>query len=51
MSHLATQHGYSTGEFQALQRLVSWINHLPPTCWSIFFGNRLLNDSWAVGLT
>ena len=37
MSHLATQLGYSAGEFQALQLivlLVSWINHLPPACWS-----------------
>ena len=86
MSHLATQLGYSAGEFQALQlgnssklgnssisfaflfsipryylnyaymydgntqylweiknfnfslrRLVSWINHLPPACWSTFW--------------
>ena len=38
MSHLATQLGYSAGEFQALQLiLVSWINHLPPACWSTFW--------------
>ena len=44
MSHLATQFGYSAGEFQALQliwlslqRLVSCINHLPPACWSTFW--------------
>ena len=35
MSHLATQLEYSAGEFQA--RLVSWINHLPPACWSTFW--------------
>ena len=40
MSHLATQHGYSAGEFQALQLIVlavSWIKHLPPACWSTFW--------------
>ena len=42
MSHLATQLGYSAGEFQALQLIVlavfgSWINHLPPACWSTFW--------------
>ena len=42
MSHLATKLGYSTGEFQALQpsilvTLVSWMNHLPPVCWSPFW--------------
>ena len=42
MSHLATQLGYSAGEFQALnwlslRCLVSWINHLPPACWSTFW--------------
>ena len=42
MSHLATQLGYSAGEFQlcnwlSLRRLVSWINHLPPACWSTFW--------------
>ena len=42
MSHLATQLGYSAGQFQALQLialrcLVSWINHLPPACWSTFW--------------
>ena len=44
MSHLATQLGYSVGEFQALQLivfvafgLVSWINHWPPACWSNFW--------------
>ena len=39
MSHL-TQLRYSAGEFQtwlALRRLVSWINHLPPACWSTFW--------------
>ena len=33
---------YFAGEFQALnwlslRRLVSWINHLPPACWSTFW--------------
>ena len=42
MSHLATQLGYSAGKFQALQLIVlvallSWINHLPPVCWSTFW--------------
>ena len=41
MSHLATQLGYSAGGVQALPlsllRLVSWINHLPPACWSTFW--------------
>ena len=55
MSHLDTHLGYSTGEFQALQlivllrRLVLWINHLPPVCWSTFW-KSILNNSWAVGL-
>ena len=42
MSHLATQLGYSAGEFQALslRRLVSWINHLPPACWSTFWKSK-----------
>ena len=42
MSHLATQLGYMQGSFRlcnwlALRRLVSWINHLPPACWSTFW--------------
>ena len=42
MSHLATLLGYPAGEFQAMQlialrRLVSWINYLPPACWSSFW--------------
>ena len=42
MSHLATQLGYSAGSFRlynglSLRRLVSWINHLPPACWSTFW--------------
>ena len=42
MSHLATQLGYSAGDFRlcnwlSLRRLVSWINHLPPACWSTFW--------------
>ena len=42
MSHLATQLGYSAGNFRlcnwlSLRRLVSWINHLPPACWSTFW--------------
>ena len=39
---ISTQLGYSAVELQALQliglwRLVSWINHLPPAFWSIFW--------------
>ena len=50
MSHLATQLGYSAGEFQALQLIalatfVSWINHLPlarwPTFWKSIFKQQL----------
>ena len=42
MSHLATQLGYSAGEFQALQLIVLATfgvvdNHLPPACWSTFW--------------
>ena len=42
ISHLATQLGYSTGEFQVFQRLslwclVSWINHFSPVCRSTFW--------------
>ena len=42
VSHLATQLGYSAGSFRlcnwlSLRRLVSWINHLPPACWSTFW--------------
>ena len=33
----------------SLRRLVSWINHLPPACWSTFW-KSILNTSWAVGL-
>ena len=39
MSHLVTQLGYSAGEFcnwLSLRRLVSWVKHLPPACWSTF---------------
>ena len=53
MSHLATQLGYSAGEFQALQLIVlatfgltTCLLHVGPP-----FGNRILNNSWAVGLT
>ena len=40
MSHLATQ--LLQGSFRlcnwlSLRRLVSWINHLPPACWSTFW--------------
>ena len=49
MSHLATQFGYSAGEFQALQLILlatfGVVDVGPP------FGNRFLNTSWAVGLT
>ena len=31
-------------------RLVSWIDHLPPACWSTFW-KSILNNSWAVGVT
>ena len=34
----------------SLRRLVSWIDHLPPACWSTF-RKSILNTSWAVGLT
>ena len=42
MSHLATQLGYSAVELRfcnwlSLWLLVSWINHLPPACWSTFW--------------
>ena len=43
MSHLATQLGYSAGEFQALQLIVLAAfgvvdyNHLLPACWSTFW--------------
>ena len=42
MSHLATQPRYSAGVFMLcnwlfLWRLVSWMNHLPPACWSTFW--------------
>ena len=33
----------------SLRGLVSWINHLPPVRLSTFL-NRLLNNSWAVGV-
>ena len=54
VSHLETQLGYSAGEFQALQLVVlaafggltTCLLHVVPP-----FGNRLLNNSWAVGLT
>ena len=57
MSHLATQLGYSAGEFQALQLIVlatfgvvrgltTCLLHVGPP-----FRNRFLNTSWAVGLT
>ena len=41
-SHLTTQLGYSAGCFRlcnwlSLRRLVSWINHLLPACWSTFW--------------
>ena len=44
MSHLATQLGHSAGgggvrlcNWLSLRRFVSWINHLPPACWSTFW--------------
>ena len=42
MSHLATQLGFLQGSFRlcnwlSLRRLVPWINHLPPACWSTFW--------------
>ena len=41
MLHLASQLGYSAGEFQAFATDcpcdVSWLNHLPHACWSIFW--------------
>ena len=50
MSQLATQLGYSTGELRALQLIVLAAfgveDYVGP-----LFGNRLLNNSWAVGLT
>ena len=54
MSHLATQLGYSTGEFRALQLIVlaafvPWINRLPLICLSTFWKSTL-NNSCAVGV-
>ena len=49
MSHLATQRGYSAGEFQALQLIALatfCLLHVGPP-----FRNRFLNTSLAVGLT
>ena len=54
MSHLATQLGYSAGEFQALQLIVlgafggltTCLLHVGPP-----FENRFLDNSWAVSLT
>ena len=42
MSHLATQLDILQGSFKlcnwlSLRCLVSWINHLPPACWSTFW--------------
>ena len=42
MSHLATELDILQGSFRlcnwlSLRRLVSWINHLPPACWSTFW--------------
>ena len=34
----------------SLRCLMSWINHLPPACWSTFW-KSILNTIWAVGLT
>ena len=48
MSHLATQLGYSAGEFQALHLIVHAT--LGVVDWP-HFGNRFLNTSWVVGLT
>ena len=55
MSHLVTQLDILLGSFRlcnwlSLRRLVSWISHLPPVCWSSFW-KSILNNSWAVGLT
>ena len=35
----------------SLRRLVSWINHLPPACWSTFWKSNLKKNNWAVDLT
>ena len=56
MSHLATQLGYSAGEFQGLQLIVLaafWCRGLTTCLLHVGppFGNRILNSSWAVGLT
>ena len=54
MSHLATQLGYSAGEFQALQLIVCvWCRGLTTCLLHVGppFGNRILNNSWAVGVT
>ena len=55
MSHLLLNLDILQGSFRlcnwlSLRRLVSWINHLPPACWSTFW-KSILNTSWAVGLT
>ena len=47
---------YSAGEFKTCNWLpsryfVPCINHLHPVCCSIFFGNRVLNNSCSVSLT
>ena len=44
------QGGFRLFNWLSLRRLVSWINHLPPACWSTFW-KSVLNTSWAVGLT
>ena len=56
MSHLATQLGYSAGEFQALQLIVLaafWCRGLTTCLLHVGppFENGFWNNSWAVGLT
>ena len=49
MSHLATQLGYSAAEFPCdvwCRGLTTCLLHVGPP-----FGNRFLNNNWAVGLT
>ena len=55
MSHLATQLGYSAGEFQALRLIVlaAFGVVVPPACWSTFWKSILkqqLGCRWIVYL-
>ena len=52
MSHLDAQLGFQQGRFNlwdwlSLWRLVSWIYHLPPECWSTFWKSTFEQQSYA----